>query len=36
MKRPGTGLSPRFLDMVVGKVARRSIKKDDLIRMEDF
>jgi len=27
-KRPGTGISPRFLDLVVGRIARHDIPKD--------
>jgi N-acetylneuraminate synthase/N,N'-diacetyllegionaminate synthase len=31
-KRPGDGLAPRFLDKVIGKVARTDIKKDEKIK----
>jgi N,N'-diacetyllegionaminate synthase len=33
-KRPGTGISPRFLDMVVGRVARVDIPADTTITWE--
>lgn len=32
-KRPGTGISPRDLSMVLGKVAEMEIKKDSLIKL---
>lgn len=35
LKRPGTGLSPTFLDFIVGRVAQRAIKYDELILKED-
>jgi sialic acid synthase SpsE len=35
-KRPGTGIPARQLDEVVGRVARRSIPADRLIRWEDL
>lgn len=31
IKRPGTGIEPKYLDMVIGKIARKGIKKDTLI-----
>ena len=36
MKRPGTGLSSEYLDRIVGRKARRDIKFDDLLSMEDI
>ena len=33
-KRPGTGISPRFFDMVVGRVARADIPEDTTITWE--
>ena len=33
-KRPGTGISPRFFDMVVGRVARVEIPEDTTITWE--
>jgi sialic acid synthase SpsE len=33
-KRPGTGISPRFLDMVVGRVARVDIPEDTTLTWE--
>lgn len=34
VKRPGTGIAPRFLDAVVGRVARRDIEADDVVTWE--
>ena len=33
-KRPGTGISPRFLDLVVGRVARVDIPEDTTMTWE--
>jgi N,N'-diacetyllegionaminate synthase len=33
-KRPGTGISPRHLDLVVGRVARRDIPEDTTLTWE--
>ena len=33
IKRPGTGLQPKFLSKVLGKTAKKNIAKDDFIRM---
>lgn len=35
-KRPGTGLSPVYVDRIVGAVAVRDIKEDSIITMNDF
>lgn len=35
-KRPGTGIEPKYFKMIIGRVARRDIKKDSLIRKADF
>lgn len=35
-KRPGTGLQPKYYKFIVGKEAKKDIKKDSLILMEDF
>lgn len=35
-KRPGTGIEPKYYKFIVGKVAKRDIKRDSLICMEDF
>jgi len=32
VKRPGTGISPMDWDRVIGNVANRHYRKDDLIR----
>lgn len=31
IKRPGTGIKPKFLDKIIGKTAKEDIKKDELI-----
>lgn len=36
IKRPGTGISPKYFNFIVGKKAKRDINKDDLINKEDF
>lgn len=35
-KRPGTGISPKFLDKVIGKKAKGDIKEDEIIKWEDI
>ncbi|MBQ2982947.1 MAG: N-acetylneuraminate synthase family protein [Lachnospiraceae bacterium] len=35
-KRPGTGISPKYYEFVIGKQAKRDIKYDQLIQLEDF
>lgn len=35
-KRPGTGISPKYYQFVVGKEAKRTIMYDEIIRLEDF
>lgn len=34
--RPGIGLAPRFLDMVVGRTTKKALKKGDLINWDDI
>ena len=36
IKRPGSGLAPRHYFKVLGKSAKRSVKKDSLITLKDF
>lgn len=36
LKRPGTGLEPKYFNLLVGRVARRNISPDELIKEEDF
>ena len=31
VKRPGTGIEPKYLNSVIGKRAKENIKKDDII-----
>ena len=35
-KRPGSGISPKYYELVVGRVAKRDIKFDQIISQEDF
>lgn len=35
-KRPGVGLEPRYLDVLLGKRATRDLSADSLVCMEDF
>lgn len=35
-KRPGTGISPKYYEYVIGRVAKRDIKFDQLLTQEDF
>lgn len=35
-KRPGTGIEPRYLQMIAGRAAKRKILKDRIITQEDF
>lgn len=35
-KRPGTGLPPSFIEMIVGRTARRHIKRNELIKWDDI
>lgn len=35
-KRPGTGISPKYIDFVIGKSAKRDIGCDELIQMTDI
>ncbi|MBI5061529.1 MAG: N-acetylneuraminate synthase family protein [Candidatus Aenigmarchaeota archaeon] len=36
IKRPGTGLQPKYYWSLLGKAAKRKIKKDELLSMKDF
>jgi len=36
IKRPGIGIEPKYLDKIIGKKAKRDIKKDEVIRWEDI
>ena len=35
-KRPASGISPKFIDEVVGKKASRDIKEDEVLKWEFF
>ncbi len=35
-KRPGTGLYPKFLDSLIGRVAQMDIKEDEIIKWDMF
>ena len=36
IKRPGTGIKPKFINKITGKKTRKEIKKDELIQFEDL
>lgn len=36
IKRPGTGIQPKYFDKILGKIARKEIKEDTLIKFEDL
>jgi N,N'-diacetyllegionaminate synthase len=36
IKRPATGIQPKYLEKVIGKTTRKNIKKDTLIKFDDF
>lgn len=36
LKRPGTGLAPEQLDFIIGRVAKKDIKYDQIITLEDI
>lgn len=36
IKRPGTGIAPKFLDIAVSRNAKRDIKSDEVIKWEDI
>jgi N,N'-diacetyllegionaminate synthase len=36
LKRPGTGIAPKYLDIFLGKITQRDIKDDSLISWEDI
>jgi len=35
-KRPGTGIEPRYSDLFIGRMARRTIAADELLKLEDI
>jgi sialic acid synthase SpsE len=35
-KRPGTGISPALLDLVIGRTAKRDIKADEILSWDDI
>jgi N,N'-diacetyllegionaminate synthase len=36
IKRPGIGIKPKYLNKIIGKKAKKDIKKDSLIRFADL
>ena len=36
IKRPGNGILPKYLDRIIGKTAKKDIKKDHLITWENI
>jgi len=35
-KRPGTGISPKYCDFIIGRKSKKDITKDELIDFGDF
>ena len=35
MKRPGTGIQPKFIDLIIGRKAVKDIKEDTLLSWDD-
>ena len=35
-KRPGTGISPKYYEFIIGKTAKRDIEYDEMIMLDDF
>ena len=35
-KRPGYGISPKNLKIILGKRAKKNIKKDKILKIDDF
>lgn len=35
-KRPGTGIEPFYLNKIIGKISKKNIEKDSLIKYSDF
>jgi len=35
-KRPGTGIEPQYINMIIGRSAKQTIHIDELLRLEDF
>jgi len=36
MKRPGTGIPPKFIDLIIGRKAKKDIKEDTLLPWDDI
>jgi len=36
IKRPGTGIEPKYLKRIIGRKSKKNIKKDELIKLSDF
>lgn len=36
IKRPGTGIKPKYFYKIIGKIAKKDIKKDNLIKFKDL
>ena len=34
IKRPGYGIAPKYMDLVLGRIARVDIEKDDIVTWE--
>ena len=35
-KRPGTGVTPNFIDRIIGKKAKKDLKSDHILRWSDI
>ncbi|MCS7365578.1 MAG: SAF domain-containing protein, partial [archaeon GB-1867-035] len=35
-KRPGTGISPKFAHLVIGRKAKRDINPDEILKWDDI
>ena len=35
-KRPGTGIPPKYVNFIIGKIAKRNIEFDEIIQLNDF
>ena len=36
IKRPGSGIKPKYLKKVIDKIAKKNIKKDELIKFSNL
>jgi N-acetylneuraminate synthase len=36
IKRPGTGIQPKYLEQLIGRTSARCIEKDEVLKWEDI